>query len=146
MPTLFSPGLYKLYRHDWRKARPIQVPAEDSGSHPFATCVCPIPVLSSAFLFSSYTVPPLSTKAPVTSLPLPPLHFLCSFVMLSSISALPCIVRLSSLHPCLSHSPYVLSFFHIIMYAHVCGCGSAAIFASFQVSSPLYIIKGTENK
>lgn len=27
--------------------------------------------LSSAFLFSSYTVPPLSTKAPVTSLPFP---------------------------------------------------------------------------
>ena len=100
--------------------------------------------LSSAFLFSSYTVPPLSTKDPVTSLPFP-LHFLCS-VMLSSISALPCIVRLSSSNPCLSHSPYVLSFFHIIMYAHVCGCGSAASFASLQVSSPLYIIKGTENK
>jgi hypothetical protein len=32
------------------------------------------------------------------------------------------------------------------MYAHVCGCGSAASFASLQVSSPLYIIKGTENK
>jgi D-alanyl-lipoteichoic acid acyltransferase DltB (MBOAT superfamily) len=77
--------------------------------------------------------------------PFSPLHFLCS-VMLSSISALPCIVRLSSSNPCLSHSPYVLSFFHIIMYAHVCGCGSAASFASLQVSSPLYIIKGTENK
>ena len=101
--------------------------------------------LSSAFLFSSYTVPPLSTKAPVTSLPFPPLHLLCP-VILSSISALPCIVRLSSSNPCLSHSPYVLSFFHIIMYAHVCGCGSAASFASLQVSSPLYIIKGTENK
>ena len=50
------------------------------------------------------------------------------------------------LHPCLSHSPYVLFIFHIIMYAHVCGCGSAASFASLQVSSPLYIIKGTENK
>ena len=101
--------------------------------------------LSSAFLFSSYTVPPLSTKDPVTSLPFPPLHLLCP-VILSSISALPCIVRLSSSNPCLSHSPYVLSFFHIIMYAHVCGCGSAASFASLQVSSPLYIIKGTENK
>ena len=101
--------------------------------------------LSSTFLFSPYTVPPLSTKNPVTSLPFPPLHLLCP-VMLSSISALPCIVRLSSSNPCLSHSPYVLSFFHIIMYAHVCGCGSAASFASLQVSSPLYIIKGTENK
>ena len=101
--------------------------------------------LSSTFLFSPYTVPPLSTKNPVTSLPFPPLHLLCP-VILSSISALPCIVRLSSSNPCLSHSPYVLSFFHIIMYAHVCGCGSAASFASLQVSSPLYIIKGTENK
>ena len=51
--------------------------------------------LSSAFLFSSYTVPPLSTKDPITISPFSPLHFLCS-VMLSSISALPCIVRLSS--------------------------------------------------
>lgn len=51
--------------------------------------------LSSTFLFSPYTVPPLSTKNPVTSLPFPPLHLLCP-VILSSISALPCIVRLSS--------------------------------------------------
>ena len=101
--------------------------------------------LSSAFLFSSYTVPPLSTKDPVTSLPFPRSTF-CAPSCFPPISALPCIVRLSSSNPCLSHSPYVLSFFHIIMYAHVCGCGSAASFASLQVSSPLYIIKGTENK
>ena len=86
--------------------------------------------LSSAFLFSSYTAHPLSTKDSVTFL-----HF-------SSPLHRPFVL----LHPCLSHSPYVLSFFHIIMYAHVCGCGSAASFASLQVSSPLYIIKGTENK
>ena len=101
--------------------------------------------LSSAFLFSSYTVPSSFHQRSCHISPFSPLHFLCS-VMLSSISALPCIVRLSSSNPCLSHSPYVLSFFHIIMYAHVCGCGSAASFASLQVSSPLYIIKGTENK
>ena len=100
--------------------------------------------LSSAFLFSSYTVPPLSTKDPITSLPFP-LHFLVlrhAFLHFSSPLHRPFVL----LHPCLSHSPYVLSFFHIIMYAHVCGCGSAASFASLQVSSPLYIIKGTENK
>mgnify|MGYP000302589090 FL=1 len=46
------------------------------------------------------------------------------------------------LHPCLSHSPYVLSFFHIIMYAHVCGCGSAASFASFASFIPTLYHKG----
>ena len=85
--------------------------------------------LSSAFLFSSYTVPPLSVLR----------H---AFLHFSSPLHRPFVL----LHLCLSHSPYVLSFFHIIMYAHVCGCGSAASFASLQVSSPLYIIKGTENK
>ena len=100
--------------------------------------------LSSDFLFSSYTVPPLSTKDPVTSLPFPRSTFCAPscFPPFSSPLHRPFVL----LHPCLSHSPYVLSFFHIIMYAHVCGCGSAASFASLQVSSPLYIIKGTENK
>ena len=142
---MFSPGLYKLYQHDWRKARPIQVPAEDSGSHPFATCVCPNPVSVIRYPFFFLYGPSSFHQRSCHISPFSPLHFLCS-VMLSSISALPCIVRLSSSNPCLSHSPYVLSFFHNIKYAHVCGCGSAASFASLQVSSPLYIIKGTENK
>ena len=100
--------------------------------------------LSSAFLFSSYTVPPLSTKDPVTSLPFPRSTFCAPscFPPFQLSLHRPFVL----LQPCLSHSPYVLSFFHIIMYAHVCGCGSAASFASLQVSSPLYIIKGTENK
>ena len=100
--------------------------------------------LSSAFLFSSYTVPPLSTKDPVTSLPFPRSTFCAPscFPPFQLSLHRPFVL----LHPCLSHSPYVLSFFHIIMYAHVCECGSAASFASLQVSSPLYIIKGTENK
>ena len=100
--------------------------------------------LSSAFLFSSYTVPPLSTKDPVTSLPFPRSTF-CAPSCFPPFQLSPA-ASVGLLHPCLSHSPYVLSFFHIIMYAHVCGCGSAASFASLQVSSPLYIIKGTENK
>ena len=134
---MFSPGLYKLYQHDWRKARPIQVPAEDSGSHPFATCVCPIPVSVFRFPFFFLYGPSSFHQRSCHISPFSPLHFLCS-VMLSSISALPCIVRLSSSNPCLSHSPYVLSFFHIIMYAHVCGCGSAASFASLQVCLPFF--------
>lgn len=100
--------------------------------------------LSSAFLFSSYTVPPLSTKDPVTSLPFPR----------STFCAPLCFLHFSSpLHrPFVLLQPLLVTFslcsliFHIIMYAHVCGCGSAASFASLQVSSPLYIIKGTENK
>lgn len=134
---MFSPGLYKLYQHDWRKARPIQVPAEDSGSHPFATCVCPIPVSVFRFPFFFLYGPSSFHQRSCHISPFSPLHFLCS-VMLSSISALPCIVRLSSSNPCLSHSPYVLSFFHIIMYAHVCGCGDAASFASLQVCLPFF--------
>ena len=134
---MLSPGLYKLYQHDWRKARPIQVPAEDSGSHPFATCVCPIPVSVFRFPFFFLYGPSSFHQRSCHISPFSPLHFLCS-VMLSSISALPCIVRLSSSNPCLSHSPYVLSFFHIIMYAHVCGCGDAASFASLQVCLPFF--------
>ena len=34
---------------------------------------------------------------------------------------------------------YALLFFHIIMYAHVCGCGSAASFASLQVCLPFFL-------
>ena len=100
--------------------------------------------LSSAFLFSSYTVPPLSPKllSHLSLFPAPLSVLRHAFLHFSSPLHRPFVL----LHLCLSHSPYVLSFFHIIMYAHVCGCGSAASFASLQVSSPLYIIKGTENK
>lgn len=100
--------------------------------------------LSSAFLFSSYTVPPLSTKDPVTSLPFPaPLSVLRhAFLHFSSPLHRPFVL----LQPLLVTFSLCSLIFHIIMYAHVCGCGSAASFASLQVSSPLYIIKGTENK
>ena len=146
MPTACSPRNYASCTSmiDGR-LRSVQIPAEGSDSHPFATCVCPIPVSVFRFPFFFLYGPSSFHQRSCHISPFSPLHFLCS-VMLSSISALPCIVRLSSSNPCLSHSPYVLSFFHIIMYAHVCGCGSAASFASLQVSSPLYIIKGTENK
>lgn len=100
--------------------------------------------LSSAFLFSSYTAHPLSTKDPVTSLPFPRSTF-CAPSCFPPFQLSPA----SSVCP---PPPLLVTFslcsliFHIIMYAHVCGCGSAASFASLQVSSPLYIIKGTENK
>ena len=134
---MFSPGLYKLYQHDWRKARPIQVPAEDSGSHPFATCVCPIPVSVFHFpFFSLYGPTSFHQKSCHISpfSPAPPSVSRHTFLHFSSPLHRPFVL----LHPCLSHSPYVLSFFHIIMYAHVCGCGSAASFASLQVCLPFF--------
>ncbi len=73
--------------------------------------------LSSAFLFfliRSLLFPPKI----LSHLSLFPAPLLCS-VMLSSISALPCIVRLSSSNPCLSHSPYVLSFSNYNVRARV---------------------------
>ena len=127
------------------RLRPIQVPAEDSGSHPFATCVCPIPVsvfrFPFFFLYGPILFPP-KILSHLSLFPAPLSVLRHAFLHFSSPLHRPFVL----LHPCLSHSPYVLSFFHIIMYAHVCGCGSAASFASLQVSSPLYIIKGTENK
>ena len=142
---MFSTELCKLYQHDWRKARPIQVPAEDSGSHPFATCVCPIPVsvfrFPFFFLYGPSSFHQRSCHISPFS-PAPPSVSRHTFLHFSSPLHRPFVL----LHRCLSYPPCTLSFFHIIMYAHVCGCGSAASFASLQVSSPLYIIKGTENK
>ena len=101
--------------------------------------------LSSAFLFSSYTVPPLSTKDPVTSLPFPRSTF-CAPSCFPPFQLSPA----SSVCPPPTLACHILLMFShfstLLMYAHVCGCGSAASFASLQVSSPLYIIKGTENK
>ena len=135
---MFSPGLYKLYQHDWRKARPIQVPAEDSGSHPFATCVCPIPVSVFHFpFFSLYGPTSFHQKSCHISpfSPAPPSVSRHTFLHFSSPLHRPFVL----LHRCLSYPPCTLSFFHIIMYAHVCGCGSAASFASLQVCLPFFL-------
>ena len=134
---MFSPGLYKLYQHDWRKARPIQVPAEDSGSHPFATCVCPIPVSVFHFpFFSLYGPTSFHQKSCHISpfSPAPPSVSRHTFLHFSSPLHRPFVL----LHRCLSYPPCTLSFFHIIMYAHVCGCGDAASFASLQVCLPFF--------
>ena len=144
MPTACSPRNYaSCTSMIGGRLRSVQIPAEGSDSHPFATCVCPIPV--SVFHFPFFSLYGPLFHQILSHLSLSPLHLLCP-VILSSISALPCIRPFVLLHRCLSYPPCTLSFFHIIMYAHVCGCGSAASFASLQVSSPLYIIKGTENK
>jgi hypothetical protein len=134
---LFSTELCKLYQHDWRKARPIQVPAEDSGSHPFATCVCPIPVsvfrFPFFFLYGPSSFHQRSCHISPFS-PAPPSVSRHTFLHFSSPLHRPFVL----LHRCLSYPPCTLSFFHIIMYAHVCGCGSAASFASLQVCLPFF--------
>ena len=145
MPTACSPRNYaSCTSMIGGSLRSVQIPAEGSDSHPFATCVCPIPVSVFHFPFFSLYGPTSFHQKSSHISPFSPLHFLCS-VILSSISALPCIVRLSS-STVACHTLLVPSHFSTLMYAHVCGCGSAASFASLQVSSPLYIIKGTENK
>lgn len=96
MPTACSPRNYaSCTSMIGGRLRSVQIPAEGSDSHPFATCVCPIPVSVFHFPFFSLYGPTSFHQNPVTSLPFPPLHLLCP-VILSSISALPCIVRLSS--------------------------------------------------
>lgn len=96
MPTACSPRNYASCTSmiDGR-LRSVQIPAEGSDSHPFATCVCPIPVSVFRFPFFFLYGPSSFHQRSCHISPFSPLHFLCS-VMLSSISALPCIVRLSS--------------------------------------------------
>ena len=146
MPTACSPRNYaSCTSMIGGRLRSVQIPAEGSDSHPFATCVCPIPVSVFHFpFFSLYGPTSFHQKSCHISpfSPAPPSVSRHTFLHFSSPLHRPFVL----LHRCLSYPPCTLSFFHIIMYAHVCGCGSAASFASLQVSSPLYIIKGTENK
>ena len=96
MPTACSPRNYaSCTSMIGGRLRSVQIPAEGSDSHPFATCVCPIPVSVFRFPFFFLYGPSSFHQRSCHISPFSPLHFLCS-VMLSSISALPCIVRLSS--------------------------------------------------
>ena len=71
-----------------------------------------------------------STGSLVTYLPFPPFAFCYPVLRCSSLRY----------RPSVFHSLfYALLFFHIIMYAHVCGCGSAASFASLQVCLPFFL-------
>ena len=91
--------------------------------------------LSSAFLFSSYTVPPLSTKDPVTSLPFPRSTF-CAPSCFPPFQLSPA----SSVCPppplLVTFSLCSLIFPHYNVRARV--CGDAASFASLQVCLPFF--------
>ena len=89
MPTACSPRNYaSCTSMIGGRLRSVQIPAEGSGSHPFATCVCPIPVSVFRFPFFFLYGPSSFHQRSCHISPFSPLHFLCS-VMLSSISALP---------------------------------------------------------
>ena len=127
MPTACSPRNYaSCTSMIGGRLRSVQIPAEGSDSHPFATCVCPIPVSVFHFpFFSLYGPTSFHQKSCHISpfSPAPPSVSRHTFLHFSSPLHRPFVL----LHRCLSYPPCTLSFFHIIMYAHVCGCGSATI-------------------
>ena len=88
------------------------------------------PVLVFRFLiFSLSGFPALFHRKSCHVSPFPPFAFCYPFLRCSSLRY----------RPSVFHSLfYALLFFHIIMYAHVCGCGSAASFASLQVCLPFF--------
>ena len=104
----------------------------DSGSRSFTVSVCFVLVLVFRFLiFSLSGFPALFHRKSCHVSPFPPFAFCYPFLRCSSLRYRPSVFR--SLF-------YALLFFHIIiMYAHVCGCGSAASFASLQVCLPFFL-------
>ena len=91
-----------------------------------------------AFRFSVFSCFPSAVFVWAPSF-FPSLYARANIIMCLSFSSL--VLRCSSLRyrPSVFHSLfYALLFFHIIMYAHVCGCGSAASFASLQVCLPFF--------
>ena len=90
----------------------------DSGSRSFTVSVCFVLVLVFRFLiFSLSGFPALFHRKSCHVSPFPPFAFCYPFLRCSSLRY----------RPSVFHSLfYALLFFHIIMYAHVCGCGSAA--------------------
>ena len=105
--------------------------AADSGSRSFTVSVCFVLVLVFRFLiFSLSGFPALFHRKSCHVSPFPPFAFCYPFLRCSSLRYRPSVFR--SLF-------YALLFFHIIMYAHVCGCGSAASFASLQVCLPFFL-------
>ena len=105
--------------------------AADSGSRSFTVSVCFVLVLVFRFLiFSLSGFPALFHRKSCHVSPFPPFAFCYPFLRCSSLRYRPSVFR--SLF-------YALLFFHIIMYAHVCGCGDAASFASLQVCLPFFL-------
>ena len=106
--------------------------AADSGSRSFTVSVCFVLVLVFRFLiFSLSGFPALFHRKSCHVSPFPPFAFCYPVLRCSSLRY----------RPSVFHSLfYALLFFHIIiMYAHVCGCGSAASFASLQVCLPFFL-------
>ena len=105
--------------------------AADSGSRSFTVSVCFVLVLVFRFLiFSLSGFPALFHRKSCHVSPFPPFAFCYPFLRCSSLRYRPSVFR--SLF-------YALLFFHIIMYANVCGCGDAASFASLQVCLPFFL-------
>ena len=96
--------------------------AADSGSRSFTVSVCFVLVLVFRFLiFSLSGFPALFHRKSCHVSPFPPFAFCYPVLRCSSLRY----------RPSVFHSLfYALLFFPIIMYAHVCECGSAASFAS----------------
>ena len=105
--------------------------AADSGSRSFTVSVCFVLVLVFRFLiFSLSGFPALFHRKSCHVSPFPPFAFCYPFLRCSSLRYRPSVFR--SLF-------YALLFFHIIMYAHVCGCGDAASFASLPSVFSLFL-------
>ena len=102
----------------------------DSGSRSFTVSVCFVLVLVFRFLiFSLSGFPALFHRKSCHVSPFPPFAFCYPVLRCSSLRY----------RPSVFHSLfYALLFFPIIMYAHVCECGSAASFASLQVCLPFF--------
>ena len=105
--------------------------AAESGSRSFTVSVCFVLVLVFRFLiFSLSGFPALFHRKSCHVSPFPPFAFCYPFLRCSSLRYRPSVFR--SLF-------YALLFFHIIMYAHVCGCGDAASFASLPSVFSLFL-------
>lgn len=106
--------------------------AADSGSRSFTVSVCFVLVLVFRFLiFSLSGFPALFHRKSCHVSPFPPFAFCYPFLRCSSLRYRPSVFR--SLF-------YALLFCCIIMYAHVCGCGDAASFASLPSVFPSFLV------
>ena len=114
MPTACSPRNYaSCTSMIGGRLRSVQIPAEGSDSHPFATCVCPIPVSVFHFpFFSLYGPTSFHQKSCHISpfSPAPPSVSRHTFLHFSSPLHRPFVL----LHRCLSYPPCTLSFCCII--------------------------------
>ena len=110
MPTACSPRNYaSCTSMIGGRLRSVQIPAEGSDSHPFATCVCPIPVSVFHFpFFSLYGPTSFHQKSCHISpfSPAPPSVSRHTFLHFSSPLHRPFVL----LHRCLSYPPCTLSF------------------------------------